>query len=153
MGDRLKHLKEALGSIEKSIGRLEITSHIYETEAWGRKDQGDFYNLAVVVDTALSPEELLHTIQGIEQKGGRIRAEKWSPRTIDIDIILYGKKIIEADNLVIPHPHFDKRNFVLVPCMEVAGEWIVPTSGMNIEEHYEECQDECEVIMIDKILK
>ncbi|MGE5373126.1 MAG: 2-amino-4-hydroxy-6-hydroxymethyldihydropteridine diphosphokinase [Solirubrobacterales bacterium] len=101
-------------------------SSVRETEPWGNTEQPWFLNQAAAVLTALSPHELLEACLSIEQVLGRIRGEKWGPRLIDIDILLYSDRIIEEPDLVIPHPYLEQREFVLEPLRELNPELILP---------------------------
>jgi 2-amino-4-hydroxy-6-hydroxymethyldihydropteridine diphosphokinase len=149
MGDREAHLNQAKALIEKHIGTVKETSRLYETQAWGKTDQPNFYNQAIAVETTQFPQQVLKNILKIEQEMGRIRTEKWEERVIDIDILLFNEEIIEDDNLKIPHPHLHERNFALVPLMEVAGEVMHPVLNLPVEEVYFECRDTLDVFMVE----
>src|SRR6187551_1647807 len=99
LGDRRANLKNALDEIERSVGVILMTSSIYQTAAWGKLDQPDFYNQVVETETDLGSAELLETILSIESKLGRERREKWGERLIDIDILLMGDRIIQTERL------------------------------------------------------
>jgi 2-amino-4-hydroxy-6-hydroxymethyldihydropteridine diphosphokinase len=123
LGDRRAVLDLALKQIGKMIGEIADISSLYETAAWGIEDQPAFYNLAAAVKTSLNPHEVLERTLAIEEALGRVRAEKWGARVIDIDIILYGTEIInDAERLQVPHPRMQDRKFVLVPLAEIAPE-------------------------------
>lgn len=149
MGDREDNLRQANGLIEQYIGKIKEASHLYETQAWGKTDQPDFINQALMVETHQSPQEVLKSIFKIEELMGRVRSEKWASRVIDIDILLYGNQIINDKDLKIPHPHLHERNFVLIPLMEIAGEVEHPVMKLPIEEIYFECNDSLDVLMLD----
>jgi 2-amino-4-hydroxy-6-hydroxymethyldihydropteridine diphosphokinase len=138
-------IDKALGYISEKIGNIKDQSNYYETEPWGLKEQPNFINLAVTVESSLSPSQLLKAIKDIESEMGRIKTEKWGPRVIDIDIIFYGDMIIKDQDLEIPHPHIQNRNFVLIPLMEIAGNVVHPVLKKEVEELYMESKDECEV--------
>jgi 2-amino-4-hydroxy-6-hydroxymethyldihydropteridine diphosphokinase len=91
----------------------------YKNKAIGRKSQPDFYNTVVEISTTLSPEKLLAECQAIEHKQGRVRRVKWGARTIDIDILLYGDRLIKTPHLIIPHPQLMHRDFVLKPLRQI----------------------------------
>lgn len=110
------------------------SSSLYETEPWGKTDQDEFLNQVIEIETALQPEELLHELQNIEIKMGRQRKEKWGPRLIDLDILLYGNEVIDDPQLTIPHPYLRERLFVLVPLAEIGAELQFPDDGATIEE-------------------
>lgn len=122
LGDRLVTLESAIWSLDESDG-IAVTdvSGIYETDAWGPIEQDAYLNAVVEVATTLSPRELLVEVQAIEQAFGRDRdrEERWGPRPLDIDILLYGDEVVDEPDLVIPHPRIGERAFVLVPLMEV----------------------------------
>ena len=107
--------------------RLVNTSSYYQTKPWGIVDQPDFINAVAAIDTALSPGQLLKQLQAIEQAQGRKRLERWGPRTIDLDILLYGDRVVSTDDLTIPHPRLTEREFVLYPLAELAPDLKLPT--------------------------
>ena len=117
--------------------RFLRVSRFYSTPAWGQRDQADFVNAVVALETVLPPQALLDELLGIERDFGRIRdAERgrWGPRTLDLDLIFYGGEIIDTPPLVVPHPRFRERLFVLVPLAEVAAGWIDPVTGRSVGE-------------------
>jgi 2-amino-4-hydroxy-6-hydroxymethyldihydropteridine diphosphokinase len=126
IGDRLVNLENARKSVELRCGNIQKQSSIYETEAWGFKDQPAFYNQALCIETALSPQDLMATLLAIEQAMGRERLIPLGPRTIDLDIIYYNQTIIETPILIIPHPRLSERNFVLAPLVEIAPDFVHP---------------------------
>ncbi|OEG00320.1 2-amino-4-hydroxy-6-hydroxymethyldihydropteridine diphosphokinase [Vulcanibacillus modesticaldus] len=134
IGDRYQNMKEAILTLNghKSIELIKESS-IYETEPFGLKEQPDFLNMVIEINTILSPEELLEYIHEIEHKLGRKREVHWGPRTIDIDILLYGDKIIRSQNLQVPHPYLSQRLFVLVPLSEIYKGGI-PGEELSIEQ-------------------
>ena len=131
--------------ISSRIGNISKSSQLYKTAAWGKEDQDDFLNKAIISQTDLTPDEVLSEIHIIEAKLGRQRIEKWGPRIIDIDIIFYGEKIIKKPNLIIPHPHLTNRNFVLIPLMDIIPEFVHPELEQSITELNELCTDTSEV--------
>ncbi|AVX04417.1 2-amino-4-hydroxy-6-hydroxymethyldihydropteridine diphosphokinase [Maritalea myrionectae] len=94
-------------------------STIIETDPWGKTDQNPFLNMAIEIETSLGPEGLLDSALMIEVAMGRKRDEKWGPRLIDIDVIAYGRKVIETERLTIPHPYAHERAFVTDPLEEI----------------------------------
>lgn len=123
IGDRLVNLQQAVNHLmEKTAIKIAAISSIYETAAVGYTEQADFLNIAVQVETTLSPFDMLKVCQQIEQQLGRVREFRWGPRVIDLDILLYNQENIETDNLRIPHERMFERAFVLAPLMEIAPE-------------------------------
>lgn len=133
IGDREYYIKEALSSI-KALKNTCITdySNIYETEPVGNRNQEKFLNMVIRIETEFSPEELLMQLQEIERLLKRTREIHWGPRTIDIDILLYGHLQVELPQLIIPHPRMLERAFVLMPLRDVfAGKTLL---GRNLDE-------------------
>lgn len=116
--DNLQSAVEALGAHPKI--RVDAVSSVYETDPVGGPEQEAFLNVALRVGTLLSPPGLLKAGQAVEQALGRERLERWGPRTIDVDILLYGNRTVRRRNLEIPHPRLTQRPFALVPLLEVA---------------------------------
>lgn len=115
-----RQIRLALVSI-KSIPFTSLlkTSKLYWTKAWGLETQQNFCNAVVEITTSLTPNTLLNYCQMIEKKLGRVRKKKWGPRAMDIDIILYGNRVINTSQLTVPHPYYQVREFVLVPLLEI----------------------------------
>lgn len=133
-GDPVTHCLDSIKHIS-SLEDVEVLrrSSLYRTEPVGFKEQEWFINCVVEVRTPQTPHTLLRMLQLIEDRMGRIRGEKWGPRIIDLDILLYGQKVIEDDNLHIPHPELHRRRFVLVPLNEIASYVIHPLFGVSIQ--------------------
>jgi len=110
------------------------SSDTYETEPWGFTGQGHFLNRVLEVSTAVPPQELLGGIKELESRLGREPGERYGPRLIDIDILLYGREIVDLPGLQIPHPRLHQRAFVLVPLAEIAPDLIHPSLGISIGE-------------------
>lgn len=146
IGRRAEMLRKAEEYIEGRIGRVEKKSMVYETAPWGKSDQRCFLNQVLVCTTSLSAPEVLQNIFEIEQLLGRVRGEKWGPRTIDIDILYYAKEVICLDLLTIPHPELHRRRFTLVPLAEVAPQYIHPLLKKTQYALLQECSDIAEVI-------
>lgn len=126
LGDRLGNLQEAVDRLGKSAGvRVMKSSRVYETDPVG-PPQPDYLNAVVMVETALSARDLLEACLGIERAMGRERLERWGPRTIDLDILGYGREEIAEPGLVIPHPMMHERAFVLVPLLELDADPLLP---------------------------
>jgi 2-amino-4-hydroxy-6-hydroxymethyldihydropteridine diphosphokinase len=133
LSNRKKNMENALIEISKIVKILEVSS-LYETEPIGEKEQPDFLNAVLEIDTELEPYQLINLLKGIESSLGRKKKEKWDPREIDIDILFYGNEIIETKNLKIPHPEIEKRKFVLVPLSEINSNFIHPKRNKTVEE-------------------
>lgn len=144
-GDRQQWINKAIKEIGVQCGELVKQSPFYETAAWGKEDQPPFLNLVVKIKTELSPEKLLAAIQNIEQQFDRQRTEKWGQRTLDIDILFYGKQIIKTTTLTIPHPHLQERKFTLKPLNEIAPYLLHPVLKKAITTLLKECTDTLEV--------
>lgn len=135
VGDRENQLKEAIRLLDEQSGiKVVKVSSFYETEPVGYVDQPDFLNLCVEIQTELSPKAVLERGLAIEQQLHRVRKERWGPRTLDIDILLYGDRIIEEQDLTIPHPRMTERAFVLIPLQEIAPNKIEPRTQTKIKD-------------------
>lgn len=145
MGNREERLAAAKKEIQTLCGAMVQQSALYETAAWGFKEQAPFLNQALAVDTALSAVELLKTVLSIEEKMGRKREMVYGPRLIDIDILLLGDEMVRSENLSIPHPHLHNRRFALTPLAEIAAEVIHPVFQKTILQLLRECPDELDV--------
>ena len=113
---------------------IQVTqvSHIYETEPVGYTNQPKFLNLCIEIETELNPQSLLKCCLTTEQQLHRKREIRWGPRTLDIDILLFGDQIIEQDNLSVPHPRMKERSFVLIPLNDIATKQREPISNKSI---------------------
>jgi 2-amino-4-hydroxy-6-hydroxymethyldihydropteridine diphosphokinase len=132
MGEREENLDRALDLLSQRM-RMGKVSSIYDTEPLGNTNQPRFLNMVCQVFTRLAPEGLLALAKGIESKMGRY-GKSDEPRTIDIDILLYGDEVIDTPELVIPHPRMTERAFVLVPLAEIDPDLLHPVSGWTIGE-------------------
>ncbi|OLC53678.1 MAG: 2-amino-4-hydroxy-6-hydroxymethyldihydropteridine diphosphokinase [Chloroflexi bacterium 13_1_40CM_4_68_4] len=135
IGDREAMLRAAITRIG-ALGRIEAASSLYETAPWGETDQPAFLNAAVLIDTDLSPRQLLDALLAIELALGRDRSvgRRWGPRAIDLDLLLYEDRVEDGDELVLPHPRLHDRGFVLVPLAEIAPELVHPRLGVTVAE-------------------
>lgn len=150
-GDSHQNLLAAIKCMDNSNLKILKCSHIYKTEPWGKKNQNDFYNCAVEIETNHSPWKLKNILKEIELALGKNIMERWGERTIDIDIIFYGKKIIFEKNLIIPHPRFHQRNFVLIPLCDISKDFIDPVSNETLERLLKNCKDQCVVEFFNEI--
>ncbi|WP_406854069.1 2-amino-4-hydroxy-6-hydroxymethyldihydropteridine diphosphokinase [Alsobacter sp. KACC 23698] len=125
MGDKRANLAAALGALERAGVAVVARSGDYRTPPWGPIAQDWFVNACAAVRTALPPRELLRLCLAVERDMGRIRAERWGPRLIDIDILAYEGAALAAPNLTLPHPRLLERAFVLVPLAEIAPDLVV----------------------------
>ena len=140
-GDRQLFLANALKSLELQCGKVIAVSSLYETAAWGLHEQPPFLNQAIELQTMLSPQALLERILSIEIDLGRVRDQKYGPRTIDIDILFYGQEVINEPGLVIPHPHLPNRRFALECLNDIAGPYVHPVLHKSVKTLLEECTD------------
>ena len=145
VGDRELFLDQAIDIIKNDFGQILSQSSLYESEAWGKEDQQDFLNIAIVITTLLKPKDLLLKIKEVERYLGRVKKEHWGPRNIDIDILFYGQEVIDIPGLKIPHVELQNRNFVLIPLLEIIGDKIHPVLKLSVEEMYLNSIDQKEV--------
>ena len=141
LGKREENLEHAKRSIAGRLGPVLKVSSIYETEAWGMKDQPAFLNQVLFVETELSPVAVLDAILSIEKEMGRTRMEKFGPRTIDIDILFFNDLVIQESSLTIPHPQLHLRRFTLEPLNEIAPNLKHPVFNKPISELLKESID------------
>jgi len=133
LGDRAACLRAALRALAAEAGVELLTwSHCYETEPMGFAAQPAFLNMAVEIETALGPLELLNAVKAIEAGIGRQKSTRWGPREIDIDIILWGDTVFASERLTLPHREFRRRAFVLAPMAEIAPSAVDPVSGETV---------------------
>jgi len=109
--------------------RLLRRSSLYRTPAWGPVQQADYINAVALLETRLKAAELLARLLDIERASGRLRQERWGPRSLDLDVLLYGDGIIDVPGLRVPHPHLHERAFMLVPMLEVDPQALIPGIG------------------------
>ena len=141
VGNRQQYLQESARLIESRCGKITRQSAIYETAAWGKTDQASFLNQVLEVSTHLPADELLEVLLAIEAVIGRTRTEKYGPRTIDIDILLFNHDIMHTKNLIIPHPQMSNRRFVLQPLADLIAGYIHPEINETIAELLKNCKD------------
>jgi 2-amino-4-hydroxy-6-hydroxymethyldihydropteridine diphosphokinase len=130
LGDREGNLRQAveLLSAEDGIGVVAV-SEIRETDPVGPVEQGPFLNGAVRIETDLAPRELLERLLAVEERLGRVRRERWGPRTIDLDLLLYGDDVVDEPGLTVPHPRLHERRFALEPLSDLAPSLEIPGKG------------------------
>tara|TARA_B100002049_G_scaffold193086_1_gene150236 strand:- start:490 stop:972 length:483 start_codon:yes stop_codon:yes gene_type:complete len=135
LGSNMESPKQQIKSAIKSIAEIpEIqvlkSSSLYKSKPVGPRGQNDYINAVIKIETEFMPLELLGYMQDIENQHGRIRKERWGPRTLDLDILIFGKEIIQDKNLTIPHSEIEKRPFVLVPLAEIDSNCSIPGVGV-----------------------
>ncbi|MBD2489726.1 2-amino-4-hydroxy-6-hydroxymethyldihydropteridine diphosphokinase [Aulosira sp. FACHB-615] len=134
LGDSWQILTDAIAKLSAVPNmQLTATSSWYKTKAVG-PPQPDYINGCIIMQVNISPQGLLETLLAIEQQFGRVRQERWGPRSLDLDLLLYDQVILDTPNLQIPHPRMRERAFVLVPLAEIAPDWIEPVSGYTIKQ-------------------
>jgi 2-amino-4-hydroxy-6-hydroxymethyldihydropteridine diphosphokinase len=136
LGNKEEYLRQATAEIEKQIGPVVARSAFFASEPWGFQSSHFFLNACVACETALSPQDCLILLSGIERATGRIKnaSKGYQDRTLDLDILFYGNLILKEENLVIPHPLLHQRLFVLNPLSEIAPDFIHPVLGETIDE-------------------
>jgi 2-amino-4-hydroxy-6-hydroxymethyldihydropteridine diphosphokinase len=152
LGNRRRNLARALALLEAAGVRVRKVSSVYRTEPVDFAPQPWFYNLAVAVETALPPGELLNLARRIEEEMGRVRKQKAGPRTIDIDILLAGRQIIRTPRLSVPHPRLDRRNFVLIPMAEISPSAVHPLIRRTVRSLLEASTDKSAVRKLGPLL-
>lgn len=128
VGDRRAHLAHALRRLAELYELMGVSS-VWETAPMGYEDQGRFLNMVARIETRTSPRQLLRTVRRIEKERGRERSFRNAPRTLDIDVLLYGDRVIDEAGLEIPHPRMEGRPFVLVPLLELEPGLVDPRTG------------------------
>lgn len=135
---QVKTAIEALAGLSQI--RLQDRSSLYRSAPMGPQDQPDYVNAVVKLSTGLEPDALLDKLQGIERAQGRVRTQRWGPRTLDLDILLYGQCVVATERLKIPHPGIAARSFVLYPLAEINGQLEIPGLG-RVQSLLEQCPD------------
>jgi len=141
LGDREATIEDALARLAARGVRLRRRSSTWETDPVGGPPQGPFLNAAAEVETSLSPEDLLTACLDVEHEMGRVRTVRNGPRTIDVDVLVYGDLRRDQPGLVIPHPRMHERRFVLAPLAEVAPGLVHPVLGVTVAELLARCPD------------
>jgi 2-amino-4-hydroxy-6-hydroxymethyldihydropteridine diphosphokinase len=145
MGNREENLQAAKSLIQQYCGKIVRSSSLYQTAAWGRTDQPAFLNQALQIETKLTAEELMGQILTVEKMMGRERKEKYGPRIIDIDILLFNDEQHDSSFLKIPHPEMQNRLFALIPLAEIAPTVYHPVFKKSISQLLKETPDKLEV--------
>ncbi len=145
LGNREENLTQAREMITKHAGIITSASSIYETAPWGHTDQPPFLNQALEISTALTARQLIRRILKTEKLMGRERKEKYGPRLIDIDILLFNDEKHNYPLLKVPHPEMQHRRFALTALAEIAGETVHPVLQKTIGALLKECTDPLEV--------
>ncbi len=145
MGNRLAYLQQATKMIGETCGKIVQSSSIYETAAWGIEEQASFFNQVIVLQTTLTPENLMHQLLQIENEMGRKRDQKMGPRIIDLDILMIDELVISSGLLTLPHPALPFRRFALIPLSEIDPSLIHPVLQKTMGQLLEECTDVLDV--------
>ncbi len=154
LGDSLGYLRKAVDALQLVFGKPVKMSSVYETESWGVVNHPPYLNATICFNTELSPDEVLKNIMNIEKQLGRVRstAATPEPRTIDIDILFYDEWILNNSQLIIPHPRIKDRKFVLIPLVEMMGNYRHPQTGECMLELLEKCKDTSQVVKTELLL-
>ena len=136
LGERETLIRLALDDLARlPETQLVRASSLYDTEPVGEVDQPNFLNAVAQIETGLPPQRLLWNLRLIEKRLGRVRTQRWGPRTMDLDLLLYGDELIEEPGLVVPHPELTRRSFVLVPLVELEPMLVHPATGHTLVHH------------------
>lgn len=146
LGSNQQHPKQQLSNAIDALrelpqSKLLKVSSMYRSRALGDIPQDDYYNAVVSLETTLEPQVLLEELQTIENAQGRVRIERWGPRTLDLDLLLYGNQIIETPTLSVPHPRMHERDFVLYPLREISDTDLRLPDGTTLETLINACAD------------
>ncbi|MDQ0453715.1 2-amino-4-hydroxy-6-hydroxymethyldihydropteridine diphosphokinase [Rhizobium paknamense] len=132
LGDPVEAMARALQALDRrEDSAMLAVSGLYRTPPWGKTDQADFFNACALVKTTLSPSDLLDCCLDLERAMKRVRLERWGPRTLDIDILFYGDRVVAEDHLHIPHPRMLERAFVLKPLADIAPDHVIAEKAIS----------------------
>ena len=149
LGDRQQNLEKARALFSQQCGTIIKLSSVYETDAWGNTEQPAFLNQAIEIETKFDAKKLMRWILKTEKNMGRIRNDKYGPRNIDIDILLFNEEQLNYSFLKVPHPELHNRRFALVPLAEIAPEAIHIVFKKTIKTLLNECSDKLSVKKIN----
>ena len=146
LGDRNASVLSAIDKLD-GLPKTSLVSRssLFETEPVGLREQPWFVNAAALIETVLDARSLLDAMLEIERRAGRIRRADKGPRTLDLDLLLYGDSVIDEADLIVPHPHMAERKFVLEPLREIAPGLVHPVLGISIAELAAACRDKSEI--------
>ncbi len=144
LGDRMQHMKDAVAAIDKEPNcAVSHVSALYETApVGGPENQGPFLNAAMEIETTLKPQDLLRTLHRIESDHRRERVIPWGPRTLDLDLLLYGDIVSDKAELTLPHPRMHQRRFVMTPLCDLAADLKHPRTGYTMKQHLDMLPEE-----------
>lgn len=146
LGERLGFLQMAVDALGNAGSfRVKAVSPVYETEPVGKKDQPQFLNAAMELESLLSPDSILVALKQIERRVGRTPSQKWGPREIDLDLIYIGDLVVTSPLLTLPHPEVVGRRFVLTPLADIAPGFVDPVQKRTLRDLLAGCPDVCEV--------
>jgi 2-amino-4-hydroxy-6-hydroxymethyldihydropteridine diphosphokinase len=146
LGDRERNIRRAVDEVASlPFTKLITVSSLYDSEPVGDVEQANFVNAVAQIETELQPRRLLWNLMLIEKRMGRVRTIRWGPRPIDLDVIIYGKSIIQEEGLSIPHPEMDKRAFVLIPLLEIDPDLVHPRSREPLRKLLRKLKPHCSV--------
>lgn len=145
VGNKLAYLQLAVSLLQKQCGNVTAISSIYETAPWGNTQQDSFLNQALELQTSYNAGELMTRLLKIEEVMGRIRHERYGPRIIDLDILLFNEEVSNTKTLTIPHKELQNRRFALQPLSEIAPMLIHPVLKKSVIQLLDECPDDSEV--------
>ncbi len=151
IGNKADNFNKVYTFVKNELGKIAKRSSVYETPPWGFSADENFWNQVLIVETELSPNELLQKIAEIENQFGREREiGKYNSREMDIDILYYDDIFIETETLIIPHPRIHQRKFVLVPLNEIAPDFKHPLFRLTSFQMLENCRDESVILKLEK---